>query len=116
MNLLYPRVYYTPAIEEEPAPWAIAISHIKEKYKNRSGASSSSSSTMSDNTSTHSTVSTANTLKGSAVDAKKKKWYSLSSKSKDTLDSETKSIKDSNKVAAEKAVHNDAVASYFSTR
>ncbi|KAJ5100318.1 hypothetical protein N7456_006370 [Penicillium angulare] len=118
MNLLFPKAYHTPAaLQDDPAPWATALKdQIKNKYKNRSSVSSSSTKTMSDAASTHSTVSTATTLKGSALDAKKKKWYSLNSKSSETLNSETKFVKDSDKEASQKAIHNEALASYFSTR
>ncbi|KAJ5672456.1 hypothetical protein N7507_001583 [Penicillium longicatenatum] len=123
MNLLFPQVAHTPsgknlALPEEPELWTTALKdHIKEKFHNRSGASSikSSTKTMADNASTHSTVSTATTLKGNAG-GNKKKWYSLSSKSSKDLPSEPKYIKDSDREAARKAVHNEAVASYFSMR
>ncbi|KAI2794175.1 hypothetical protein POX_a00765 [Penicillium oxalicum] len=55
--------------------------------------------------STHSSVSTATTLKG--MDMHKKKWYSLSSKSHP---------KHANDYYVKKALHNEAVASYFSMR
>ena len=73
-------------------------------------SSKSSSKTMSsDGASTHSTVSTATTLKG--IDSpNKKKWYSLSSKS------EPKHANKSDAFYAKQAVHNEAVASYFSMR
>ncbi|KAJ5785772.1 uncharacterized protein N7503_010984 [Penicillium pulvis] len=122
MNLLFPQVAHTPSGKdlvhpEEPELWTTALKDlIKEKLNNRSSASSikSSTKTMTDNASIHSVVSTATTLKGTA-DGNKKKWYSLSSKSK-ALVSEPKCIKDSDREAARKAVHNEAVASYFSMR
>lgn len=126
MNLLFPQVAHTPSGKdlvhpEEPELWTTALKDlikdlIKEKLANRSSASSTKSSTktMTDNASTHSAVSTATTLKGIA-DGNKKKWYSLSSKSK-VLTSEPKCIKDSDREAAHKAVHNEAVASFFSMR
>lgn len=122
MNLLFPQIAHTPSgkdlvLPEEPELWTTALKDlIKEKLDNRSSASSTKSSTktMTDNASTHSAVSTATTLKGTAA-GNKKKWYSLSSKSKAST-SEPKCIKDSDREAARKAVHNEAVASYFSMR
>ncbi|KAJ5918649.1 hypothetical protein N7466_010641 [Penicillium verhagenii] len=113
MNLLFPAIAHTPSgqtpgFPDEPEQWPTALkNHIKEKIKNRSSASSTKSSTktIADDASIHSTVSTATTLKGTA-DANKKKWFSLSSKP----------TKVSDKEAALKAVHNEAVASYFSMR
>ncbi|KAJ5495485.1 hypothetical protein N7539_000601 [Penicillium diatomitis] len=66
----------------------------------------SSKSASSDAASTHSSVSTATTLKG--MDIHKKKWYSLSS-------SKT-SPKHTEEYYAKRALHNEAVASYFSMR
>ncbi|KAF3396113.1 hypothetical protein F1880_007243 [Penicillium rolfsii] len=72
-------------------------------------SSKSSSKTMSsDAASTYSTVSTATTLKGTDF-LNKKKWFSLSSKS------EPKHFK-SDAFYAKQAMHNEAVASYFSMR
>lgn len=119
MNLLFPQAHRTnPALPEEPTAWPIVLKDvIKEKYMNHSSASSrkSSTSTMADNASTHSSVSAATTLKGSVDLTKKKKWYSLSSKSTETLSPEKQAIQNQ-KEAARKAVHNEAMASYFSTR
>ncbi|KAJ5721980.1 hypothetical protein N7488_000015 [Penicillium malachiteum] len=123
MNILFPQVYHdtkapNPATPQEPEPWVIALKDtIKDKYKSRSTASSKSSMTLSDNASTRSTVSSATTLNISALEAPKKKkhWYSLGSKSSETL-SEPKFVRNSDKQAALKAIHNEAVASYFSTR
>ncbi|KAJ5461199.1 uncharacterized protein N7458_002751 [Penicillium daleae] len=73
-------------------------------------SSKSSSKTMSsDAASTHSTVSTATTLKGTDSPIKKK-WYSLSSKS------EPQHVNKSDAFYAKQAIHNEAVASYFSMR
>ncbi|KAJ6092863.1 hypothetical protein N7486_008152 [Penicillium sp. IBT 16267x] len=120
MNLLFPQVARTAsgAFPDEPELWTTALKdYIKEKYNNRSSASSTKSSTktMADNASTHSAVSTATTLKGT-VDGNKKKWYSLRSKSNKALTLEPKGIKDFDREVAHDAVHNEAVASYLSMR
>ena len=62
----------------------------------------------SDAASTHSTVSTATTLKG--TDFPIKKWFSLTSKS------EPQYTNKSDAFYAKQAIHNEAVASYFSMR
>ncbi|KAJ5794576.1 hypothetical protein N7457_001175 [Penicillium paradoxum] len=68
-------------------------------------SNSTSSKANSSAASTHSTISTATTISGVDVLAKKHKWYSLSSKSLDnTAD------------VQRKALHNEALANYFSTR
>lgn len=119
MNLLFPQIHRTnQTLPEEPTAWPIALKDaIKEKYLNHSSASSrkSSTSTMADNASTHSSVSAATTLKGSVDLTKKKKWYSLSSKSTETLSPEKQAIQNQQE-AARKALHNEVLASYFSTR
>ena len=77
--------------------------------KHSSSFSKNSSKTMSsDAASTRSTVSTATTLKG--TDFPIKKWYSLSSKS------EPQYTNKSDAFYAKQAIHNEAVASYFSMR
>ncbi|KAJ5647515.1 hypothetical protein N7490_003887 [Penicillium lividum] len=116
MNLLSLPARQNAALPEDPEVWPIVKDFIKEKLKNRSSASNkSSTSTLSDNASIHSTVSNATTLKES-VAGNKKKWYSLSPKSKIILTSDHKYIKDSDKKAAVEAVHNQAVASYLTMR
>ncbi|CEJ62191.1 hypothetical protein PMG11_10699 [Penicillium brasilianum] len=73
-------------------------------------SSKNSSKTMSsDAASTHSTVSTATTLKGTDFPSKKK-WFSLSSKS------EPQHVTKSDAFHAKQAIHNEAIASYFSMR
>ncbi|KAJ5176553.1 uncharacterized protein N7482_002430 [Penicillium canariense] len=73
-------------------------------------SSKSSSKTMSsDAASTYSTASTATTLKG--TESPNKKWFSLSSNK-----SEPKYVKKSDAVHAKQAIHNEALASYFSMR
>lgn len=62
--------------------------------------------TPSDAASTHSTVSTATTLKG-ADSPSKKKWFSKS---------EPQYVSRTDKFYAQQAVHNEALASYFSLR
>ncbi|EPS34261.1 hypothetical protein PDE_09225 [Penicillium oxalicum 114-2] len=74
-------------------------------FISKASSKSSSSASISDVASTHSSVSTATTLKG--MDMHKKKWYSLSSKSHP---------KHANDYYVKKALHNEAVASYFSMR
>jgi hypothetical protein len=64
----------------------------------------------SDAASTHSTVSTATTLKGTDFLPNKKKWFSLGSKA------EPKHVNKSDAFYAKQALHNEAVASYFSMR
>ncbi|KAJ5760037.1 hypothetical protein N7520_007193 [Penicillium odoratum] len=117
MNLLSLPARQNAALPEDPEIWPIVKDFIKEKLKNRSSASSnkSSTNTFSENSSIHSTVSNATTLKES-VAGNKKKWYSLSPKSKIILTSDHKYIKDSDKKAAVEAVHNQAVASYLTMR
>jgi hypothetical protein len=69
--------------------------------------SSQGSQILSDTASTHSTVSTATTLKGADTPKQKKKFFSFSK-------AEPESIKGS--YQAKQAVHNEAIASYFSMR
>jgi hypothetical protein len=64
------------------------------------------SARASDTASTHSTISTATTLKSSIKASKK--WFSKASEPKHTANSEA--------YFAKQAVHNEAVASYFSLR
>lgn len=84
--------------------------HITPTTMSSFTSSKSSSKTMSaDSASTHSTVSTATTLKGTDS-PDKKKWFSLNSKS------EPKHVNKSDAFHAKQAIHNEAIASYFSMR
>ena len=65
-----------------------------------------------DSASTHSSVSTATTLKGTELH-NKKKWFSSNSKSKT---SEPKFVQNSDGRHAKQALHNEAIATYLSLR
>ncbi|KAJ5105052.1 hypothetical protein NUU61_002399 [Penicillium alfredii] len=70
-------------------------------------------SMSSDTASTHSTVSTATTLKGSESPSKKK-WFSLSSDK--PANTQPQYVKKSDEWIAKRAIHNEAIASYLSMR
>lgn len=69
---------------------------------------SKTETSSTDAASTHSTVSTATTLK--RADSPRRKWLSLGSKT------EPKYVHKSDQFYAQQAVHNEALASYFSMR
>lgn len=72
--------------------------------------STQTSHNLSDTASTHSTVSTATTLKGTDSETpKQKKWFSLSK-------ADPQYLKKSDDYYAKQAAHNEAVASYFAMR